>query len=76
MVEAIAFGATVVATETAATGIMKSACGTKLAVVADNDWNRFSSVVIDNINNTGQTPAEFYNHYFYGNIIKNLAVYL
>ena len=42
MVEAIAYGATVIATETGATGIEKRVCGNKLVIVPDNDWKGFA----------------------------------
>ncbi len=38
MIEAIAFGATVVASKTGAAGIERSVCGNKLSIVDDNDW--------------------------------------
>lgn len=72
MVEAIAYGATVVATETGAAGIMKDVCGDKLFIVTDDDWRGFAGAIIDGTGSTSQTPQAYYNYYFYGNIIHRL----
>lgn len=72
MVEAIAYGATVVATETGATGIMKDICADKLILVADDDWLRFAKVVIENTADLTPTPKEYYDYYFYGNIVNRI----
>ena len=72
LVEAIAYGATVVATETAATGIQRSSCGDKLITVPDDDWEGMAKAVLNTANSSTQTPIEYYNYYFYGNIVKRL----
>src|SRR6202008_4176961 len=46
MVEAIAYGDTVVSTKSGAAGISKEISGDKLVVVEDNDWDKFSTRVI------------------------------
>jgi len=71
MVEAIAFGTTVIATETAATGILAKACGEKLVMITDNDWEAFANAIIDNSNSATPTPQEYYNYYNWENIVKN-----
>lgn len=73
MVEAIGYGATVVSTETGAIGIDKAACGEKLVVVKDNDWERFADEVVRNGKKITMTPAQYYTSYFYGNIIKRIS---
>ncbi len=72
MIEAIAYGATVVATETAATGIQRSSCGDKLITVPDDDWEGMAKAVVETANYSSQTPSEYYNYYFYGNIVNRL----
>ncbi|MBC7874912.1 MAG: glycosyltransferase family 4 protein, partial [Ferruginibacter sp.] len=73
MIEAIAYGATVIATGTAATGVLRKICGDKLIIVADNDWEGFAKTVGDNLVVQTPTPQEYYNYYFYGNIIQRLT---
>lgn len=72
MVEALAFGTTLVATETGAAGIDREVCGNKLIVVPDSDWTGFVNAVVENAGIETQTPWEYYQSYFYGNIIKTL----
>ena len=74
MVEAIAFGTTVVATQTGATGINKSLCGNKLIIVPDNDWRGFAEAIIENTNKESTTLQEYYDRYYWGNIIKNIKL--
>ena len=70
MVEAIAYGATVVSTESGAIGILKEVCGDKLITVADNDWIKFTRAIILNADKTTITPKEYYDYYFWGSSIK------
>ncbi|MBK9464483.1 MAG: glycosyltransferase family 4 protein [Chitinophagaceae bacterium] len=72
VVEAIAYGTTVISTATGAAGIVKKVCGAKLVTVADNDWEEFAKEVIINAASSIPTPQEYYNYYFYGNIIQRL----
>ncbi len=72
MVEAIGYGANVIATETGAIGILKSICGEKLIVVPDNDWDGFSKAVIQNINDSTQPSHAYYHYYSWENITKNI----
>lgn len=73
MVEAIAYGATVVATETGATGIRKEVCGEKLLTVPDNDWDAFAQSVIDHRNTVSVTPAAYYAYYYRKEVAKRIA---
>jgi glycosyltransferase involved in cell wall biosynthesis len=73
MVESIAFGTTVVSTTKGATGIIHSVCGEKLIVVADDDWNGFARSVITASGSTGNTPAAYYETYYWGSIIKKVV---
>lgn len=73
IVEAIAYGASVVSTESGALGIDKAAAGHKLMTVADNNWKEFVNTIIRFPNNHGQTPQDFYDTYYWENIIKNVS---
>lgn len=75
MVEAIAYGATVVATETGAAGIEKAVCGSKLLITGDNEWARFTNCIL-NVEPGNPTPAEFYTLYNWEQIIKKLKLSL
>ncbi|MEO7922242.1 MAG: glycosyltransferase family 4 protein [Chitinophagaceae bacterium] len=72
MVEAIAFGATVISTESGATGIVKSICGDKLVAVRDNDWQGFTDKIISHAGKISLTPQEYYNYYYWGKIIPRI----
>jgi glycosyltransferase involved in cell wall biosynthesis len=72
MVEAIGFGTTVIATENGATGMDIKLCGKKLIVVKDNDWYAFGQVIIKYAYADQVTPPEYYNYYYYRNIVRNI----
>ena len=72
MVEAIAFGTTVITTETGAMGIHRDICGEKLVVVPDNSWNNFARAIIKNANNVEITPSSYYDYYYWGSIVKKI----
>ena len=72
MVEAIAFGTTVITTETGAMGIHRDICGEKLVVVPDNSWNDFARAIIKNANNVEITPSAYYDYYYWGSIVKKI----
>lgn len=72
MVEAIAFGTTVIATASGATGMDPLICGEKLFVVPDSDWKAFADTILEKANNKSTTPGAYYDYYFYGNIVQRL----
>jgi glycosyltransferase involved in cell wall biosynthesis len=72
MVEAIAFGTTLIATETGAAGILRKVCGDKLIVVPDNDWEGFANAILKTSGSETPTPPEYYQYYYNGNIIRKL----
>jgi glycosyltransferase involved in cell wall biosynthesis len=76
MVEAIAYGATVIATVTGATGINKDVCGDKLLTVPDDDWNAFAKAVTAQGEKLADTPAGYYNYYYWKNVARRLAARL
>lgn len=67
---------TLVSTEFGALGLKKAVCGKKLQVVADNDWNGFVEKIIEYMNEVLDTPEDFYEHYYWGNIAKKVAAIL
>jgi glycosyltransferase involved in cell wall biosynthesis len=76
VVEAIAYGATVISTATGAAGVDSSVCGNKLITVADNDWEGLSGAIISKVCGPEQnTPPAYYRKYHWdavtGNIIMN-----
>jgi polysaccharide biosynthesis protein PslH len=72
MVEAIAFGTTVVATESGATGIVREVCGEKLVVVKDDDWAAMAGAILQNNTERMQTPPSFYAIYYWESIVKRV----
>jgi len=72
MVEAIGYGTTVISTTTGAIGIYKNACGEKLVIVPDNDWDSFANEIVNNSSKEITTPAAYYQLYNWQNIIDNL----
>lgn len=73
MVEAIAFGTTVIATNSGAAGIDQSVCGEKLVTVNDNDWEGFAKAIAIKHNTGEPTPTIYYEMYYWGNIIKRIV---
>ena len=73
MVEAIAFGTTVITTDTGAAGIHRDICGNKLIVVPDNDWEAFAHAIIHNAYDAVMTPQSYYEYYYWGNIVKKVV---
>jgi Glycosyltransferase len=72
MVEAIAYGATVIAYATGASGIDQQASGQKLVIVPDNDWKEFGNAVIRHANDRIATPPVYYETYYWENVINHL----
>jgi len=72
MVEAIAFGTTVITTGTGALGIHRDICGKKLVVLPDNSWNAFARAIVANAGNSDVTPGSYYDFYYWGNIVKKI----
>lgn len=70
MVEAIAYGATVVSTETGAMGIDRKICAEKLVIAVDTDWTGFKNLVIAETNKALPTPDRFYQQYYWPLLIE------
>lgn len=69
-IEAIAMNCTVVSTELGAMGLKKEVCGEKLKVVQQGEWKLFAELVIQSANETARTPKEFFNYYYWENIVE------
>jgi len=72
IVEAMGYGASVISCISGAAGIELSVCGEKIKVVADNDAKGFVSEILLASSISSQTPASYYNYYYWGNIVKKL----
>ena len=74
MVEAIAFGTTVVSVKTGAAGMDLTAAGKKLVIVKDNDWTDFSQKVVETCKSIANpTPSAFYEKYNWEKIITRIT---
>lgn len=76
VVEAIAFGTTVISTESGAAGMDRNAAGKKLIVVKDSDWEKFGEAIINNSNAISSSAAGFYNIYSWKKIIQRIIIVL
>ena len=68
-IEALAMNCTVVSTPLGALGINRDVCGDKLKVVTEGEWDSFADVVVTAASGQAQTPAAFFDYYYWGNII-------
>ena len=73
LVESIAYGTTVISTNTGATGIDKAVCGDKLIIVNDNDWSNFAAAIIENSSRVTTTPATYYQKYSWKALADRIA---
>jgi len=72
-IEALANNCTVISTEIGALGLNRNVTGDKLKVVADNDWEHFSRLVINSVDQHSNIPDSFFDYYYWGNIAKRVA---
>ncbi len=73
MVEAIGLGTTVVSTQTGAIGIETKACGEKLRIAPDQDWEQFANWIVAEVQQHSSTPETYYQTYYWGNIIQQFS---
>ncbi len=73
MVESIAFGTTVVTSETGAAGIHRDICGKKLIVAPNDDWAAFVKAIVENINDNEVTPSSYYQYYYWRSIVRKVV---
>ncbi len=75
VLESLALNKSVVSTKQGALGLILKACGDKISVVDDADWNAFADKAILLAQNSKlQTPNSFYETYFWDNIAKKSLV--
>lgn len=71
-IEAVAYNNTVVSSEAGAAGLLKDACQDKLLVATDFDWDSFTELTIEAINQSSATPAGFYETYSSSKIAQHV----
>ncbi|MFL5811084.1 MAG: glycosyltransferase [Flavisolibacter sp.] len=76
LVEAISYNVNAVSTHTGSTGVDPSICNGKLSLVEDGNWEVFAAHVIAQSNMNADTPAAFYNYFYWGNNTKNAADFI
>ena len=76
LVEALAFNLTSVSSVSGAIGIDPLLCNGKLLVSPDGDWEAFARSVLRAITFRKDTPAGFYDQFYWGNIAKKAAVFI
>ena len=74
--EALGSGMNAVSTQTGATGIDPLISNGKLLIVNENDNESFTHAIIQSAGNNTQTPAVFFEHFYWGNITKQAAVFI
>jgi glycosyltransferase involved in cell wall biosynthesis len=73
MIEALSLNTVIVSTKTGATGIDPQICGGKVIIADDKDVQGFANAVINTLHQPhSNTPAAFYQKYYWGNIIQNI----
>ena len=76
LVEALANDTTVISTETGARGIDKKITGDKLILIADGNDKIFALEMIKAKFNIVHIPEEFYNNFYWKNIINKALLSL
>ena len=76
LVEALAFNANAVSTKSGVAGVDPLLCNKKLTVVEDGDWENFARCIIEEGSIETDTPPEFYQHFYWGNIAKKAAEFI
>lgn len=71
IIEAIAMGTPVISTATGAVGVDRAACGDKLVLVSDDNFGAFADAIVELAGQpTADTPAAFYQTYYWNNAIQ------
>lgn len=71
-IEALGYNKTVVSAASGAAGISRDVCGSKLSVVADNDWDEFVHAIVKAIHHPVETPDSFYQAYYHDHIARKV----
>lgn len=72
LVEALGYNCSVISTASGAIGIPAEVTGSKMEIINDNDWQAFVNSII-NLQSAIQTPAAFFEHFYWGNIAERAA---
>jgi hypothetical protein len=76
LVEALAYGLDAVSSENGVIGVDPGICNGKLAVCADGDWKAFAEAVFRFKGVESETPAAFYDHFYWANITERAARFI
>lgn len=73
LIEALAMNCTCISTESGAIGVDKSACGKKLKIVSNIDWDNFVNQILECSNQDENIPEGFYKKYNWRSIIEQAS---
>lgn len=76
LIEALAMNCTCVSTEAGAIGVDKFACGNKLKIVSNIDWDNFVNQIIEGSKQYESIPEDFYKKYNWKSIIEQASRYV
>jgi glycosyltransferase involved in cell wall biosynthesis len=76
LVEALAYGLSSVSSENGAVGVDPDICSQKLIVCPDGNWPAFVDAIIRMKEIDTETPAAFYEHFYWENITKRAARFI
>jgi polysaccharide biosynthesis protein PslH len=71
VIEAISYNKSVVSYYTGSLGLYKEVCKNKLFITPDKDSETFVAEILRAINTPSDSTEEFYNEYYWGNIVKS-----
>jgi len=69
-IEALAMNCAVVSTPLGALGLKREVCGGKLRIVPEGAWQQFAEEIVAASLQLASTPPEYYQYYYWKNIIK------
>ncbi len=72
IVEALGFNKTVVSTQTGAIGVDPDICGTKLYIAEDKDWDSFTKLAIEAIQNKSDVPPKFFEVFSWSAVAQTM----
>jgi len=76
LVEALAYDLNAVSTGNGAIGVDPELCNGKLIICSDNNWNSFADAVFRAVDIKRDTPAAFYQHFYWANITRRAAEFI
>lgn len=72
-VEALGYNKIVVSTEDGAAGIKPEVCGNNLLIAPDNDWQRFTELTIQAMQQKPAIPTAFYDTFYWGKVAEKVV---